>query len=134
MEPADIKKELLKIIPTHQDTQEGDLVVFMMEAAASYAQVLEIVRDDRKVSFGEWWHVTFLFFTFPPQVKTIILRTEQINGVEDFTMDGEWRSILPIDMERFYGKYSSLERKEEKKAHLSLVKGRGDAANACKEN
>jgi hypothetical protein len=64
---------------------EGDVVlVHYQDKPAIYARIEEIQPDVKK----DWYQVTFLLLTIPPQTVTWILREEYINGTP-FTMGGQ---------------------------------------------
>lgn len=113
--------EDLKNIFTFKDTtEEGDIVLVVAEQLF-YALVMDIARDEAKKD--EWWHVTMQALLVPPQKMTWTLRTEQMTGMEIFTMGGEKRFIKAID---FKGPKSKEKGKEKTgikgKSGLRLVK------------
>jgi len=101
--------------------EEKDLVLILTELKEKgsietkisffYAFVVDITKDSSKRD--EWWFVTFraLFDVVPSPEITWILKTEQMTGQEEFTMEGIKKLFLPLYLE-----------KEPKKPKLSLVK------------
>jgi len=79
-----------------------------------HAYVVDITKDSSKKD--EWWFVTFraLFDVVLSPEVTWILRTEQMTGQEEFTMENKKKLFLPLYLER---------EKEPKKPKLSLVTG-----------
>ncbi len=79
----------------------GDVVlIYYHEKPAAYARIEAIEPDIKK----DWYQVTLLILTIPPQVVTWILREEYVDG-EPFTMGGnpmrleEVKRVLPKDHE-----------------------------------
>ena len=81
--------DLKKIVPFKDTVENGDIVLIAAKKPQMlvYALISDIVRDDTKKD--EWWHV-------PPQKVTWTLRTEQMSGLEIFTMDGEERFMKAV--------------------------------------
>ncbi len=90
--------DLKKIIPFKDTTDKGDIVLVAAKEPPTliYAVVTAIERDvERK---DEWWHVTMSLLTVPPQQLTWTLRTQQMTGVEVFTMGGEERFFKAVEI------------------------------------
>lgn len=69
--------------PTPNDV--GDVVlIYYQDEPSVYARIESIVPDVKR----DWYQVTFLMLTIPPQTATWILRHEYINGTP-FTMGGQ---------------------------------------------
>lgn len=63
---------------------EGDIVLLHYQGQPTmYARIEAIKADTKK----DWYQVTLLLLTIPPQTVTWILREEYINGAQ-FTMGG----------------------------------------------
>lgn len=93
-----IVADLKKIIKFKDTTDCGDVVLVVAKdpQLLAYAVVTNIERDKSKRD--EWWHVTMQFLTVPLQEVTWILRTEQMIGLEIFTMDGKERFVKAIEI------------------------------------
>ena len=89
-----IVEDLKNIFTFRDTTQEGDIVLIVADQLL-YAIVIDITRDDNKKD--EWWHVTMQLLVVPPQKLVWTLRTEQMTGMEIFTMGGEERFVKAID-------------------------------------
>ncbi len=64
---------------------EGDVVLIYHENnPTAYARVEDIKPDFKK----DWYHITLLLLTIPPQTVTWILKGAYIQG-EEFTMGGK---------------------------------------------
>ena len=90
--------ENLKKLVRFKDTVEaGDIVLIAgkKQQILLYGLVSDIVRDDTKRD--EWWQVSMQILSLPPRKVTWILRTEQMTGLEIFTMDGEDRFMKAVD-------------------------------------
>jgi len=81
---------------------EGDLVlVYFQDKPVFYARIEALMPDVKK----NWYQVTLMLLTIPPQSVTWILREEYINGAS-FTMGGNSvrlegiKRILPLDKEK----------------------------------
>lgn len=93
--------EGLKKLVRFKDTLEtGDIVVIaaLNPQMLLYGLVEDIVRDETKRD--EWWHVSMQILSLPPQKATWILRTEQMTGLEIFTMDGKERFMKAVDFSK----------------------------------
>ena len=78
--------------PAKTEVRENDIVlVYVDEKPAFFARVEGFTADHKP----KWWHVKLLMLTMPLRVVTWVLRLEQINGVEPFTMGG-----TPIRIEK----------------------------------
>ncbi len=65
--------------------QQGDVVlIYYQDEPSVYARIESIVPDVKK----DWYQVTLLMLTIPPQATTWILREEYINGTP-YTMGGQ---------------------------------------------
>ncbi len=89
--------ELKRIVAFKDDTVAGDVVLVagIDPQLLVYALVLDITRDPTKRD--EWWALSLLFLTVPPQKTTWMLRTPQMTGMEIFTMDGAQRFLKALD-------------------------------------
>lgn len=114
-----IIKDLKNIFTFKDDTNEGDIVLVVADQMF-YALVTDITRDDAKKD--EWWHVTLQALVVPPQQMVWTLRTEQLTGLEIFTMDGEKRFIKAIDFSKSTPRGEKKSSKQKKKSKLRLVK------------
>ena len=65
--------------------KENDVILVYIEDAPAFFARVEGFTADRK---PKWWHVKLLVLNVPLQVVTWILRMEQLNGQEPFTMNG----------------------------------------------
>jgi len=92
--------ELKQVVSFKDSTDVGDLVLIVAkepQIMASYALVTDIERDTSRKN--EWWHVSLLLLSIPPQAMTWTLRIPQLTGMEVFTMGGEERFIKAVDLE-----------------------------------
>lgn len=90
--------EELKGLLTFKDTTDiGDIVLIVAKEPQMllYALVRDIERDTSRRD--EWWQVHLSFLAIPIQQTTWTLRTEQMTGMETFTMGGEERFVKAID-------------------------------------
>jgi hypothetical protein len=79
------------MVKEREYNQEGDVVlIYYKDEPSVYARIESIEPDVKK----DWYQVTLLMLTLPPQVTTWILREEYINGTP-YTMGGE-----PLRIER----------------------------------
>ncbi len=91
--------ELKQIVRFKDSTDRGDLVLIVAkepQVMVSYALVTDIVRDTSRRD--EWWNVSLIVLSIPPQEMTWTLRTPQLTGMEVFTMGGEERFVKAVDM------------------------------------
>ena len=113
--------ELKKMMKFKREVASGDLVLIVSDnpQSAVYAQVADIERDSAKAE--EWWHLSMVLLTVPPQHVTWTLRTAQFDGSEIFTMGGEKRFIAPVALP---AKTNTLppEPIQKKKPALRVVK------------
>lgn len=88
--------ELKQIMPFKDTTDIGDLVLIASKEPQmlAYALVTDIERDATRKD--EWWHISLSFLTVPPQQATWTLRTQQMTGLEIFTMGGEERFVKGV--------------------------------------
>lgn len=92
--------ELKQVVTFKDSTDVGDLVLIVAkepQIMASYALVTDIERDTSRKN--EWWHVSLLLLSIPPQAMTWTLRLPQLTGMEVFTMGGEERFVKAVDVE-----------------------------------
>ena len=91
-------EQLQQIVPFKDTTDIGDLVLIaaMKPQMLVYALVTDITRDTTRKD--EWWHLGLTFLTVPPQEVAWTLRTEQMTGMEIFTMGGEERFVKAVDI------------------------------------
>ncbi|MDX1775070.1 MAG: hypothetical protein R3297_00655 [Desulfobulbales bacterium] len=92
-----IVKDLKKLVRFKDTLEKGDIVLIAAKKPQMlvYALVCDIVRDETKRD--EWWHVGMHILSLPPRKVTWILRTEQMTGLEIFTMEGEERFMKAVD-------------------------------------
>lgn len=90
--------ELKQVVPFKDTTDIGDLVLIVAKEPQMlvYALVTDISRDTSRKA--EWWHVGLTFLTVPPQDVTWTLRTEQMTGMEVFSMGGEERFVKAVEL------------------------------------
>ncbi len=109
--------ELKQIVPFKDSTDIGDLVLIVSKEPQMlvYALVTNIVRDTTRKD--EWWQLSLVFLTVPPQQITWTLRTAQMTGMEVFTMGGEERFVKAVNLA------PSIARPPEKKDSIKDEKG-----------
>lgn len=74
-------------------TLEGDIVlIYYQDKPSVYARIEAIEPDVKK----DWFQVTLLMLTMPPQSTTWILREEYINGTP-YTMGGQPLKIEKVE-------------------------------------
>lgn len=90
--------ELKQIVPFKDSTDIGDLVLIVSKEPQMlvYALVTDIIRDTTRKD--EWWQLSLVFLTVPPQQITWTLRTAQMTGMEVFTMGGEERFVKAVNL------------------------------------
>ncbi len=91
--------ELSRVVKFKDSTEIGDLILIVAkepQIMVSYALVTDITRDTSRKN--EWWHVTLILLSIPPQEMTWTLRMPQLTGLEVFTMGGEERFIKAVDL------------------------------------
>jgi hypothetical protein len=88
--------DLKKIVPFKDTVEIGDIVLIAAKKPQMlvYALISDIVRDDTKKD--EWWYVSMHVLSLPPQNVTWTLRTEQMSGLEIFTMEGGERFMKAV--------------------------------------
>ena len=93
-----VVEELRKIFSFKEDTAVGDIVLIVADEPQTliYGYVKDIKRDVSKQD--EWWHVTMLLLSIPPQLVIWTLRHPQFTGQEIFTMGGDKRFMKAIDL------------------------------------
>ncbi|MBU0484976.1 MAG: hypothetical protein KKB30_10740 [Proteobacteria bacterium] len=93
----EIVDQLRKIINFKKSTEEGDVVLIVMDNPQSllYAVVTGIERDESRRD--EWWHLSLQILAVPPQKVVWTLRVSQFTGEEIFTMGGDKRFIQAVD-------------------------------------
>ena len=91
-------EELKRMCTFKEDTNEGDLVLVVMQEPQfmGYALVGPIERDETRRD--EWWHVTLHLLAVPVQTVVWTLREPQFTGQEIFTMGGNPRFIKAINL------------------------------------
>ncbi len=109
--------------------KEGELVlIHYQDKPTLYARVETIELDVKK----DWYQLTLLLLTIPPQVVTWILREEYIDG-ETFTMGGHTMRLA--DVQRVPDKAegeedsSSGEEIEAKPAKIIPIKGQSHGSD-----
>jgi hypothetical protein len=94
--------ELKKIVPFKDTAEIGDILLILAEEEQQptllYALLTGIERDETRKD--EWWHVSLLLLSVPPQPVVWTLRTPQFTGQESFTMGGKGRFIKAVRIER----------------------------------
>ena len=90
--------ELKKLIQFKDTTDIGDIVLMVAKEPQMlmYALITDIERDQSRKD--EWWHVHFSVLAIPIQKMTWTLRTQQMTGMEVFTMGGEERFFKAVEM------------------------------------
>lgn len=93
--------ELKKNLPFKGTTEIGDIVLIAAKEQQMliYALVTDIEPDPSKAR-DEWWLVHLKLLTVPLQDVTWTLRVPQFTGQEIFTMGGQARFIMAIDIKR----------------------------------
>lgn len=91
-----IVAELKQMLSFKDTTDQGDIVLIAANDPPMlvYGFVNSIERDPTRKD--EWWHVTMSLLTVPPQQVTWTLRTQQMTGMETFTMGGEGRFMKAV--------------------------------------
>ena len=118
-----IVKDLKKMMPFKDTVDIGDIVLIAAKKQQMlvYALVTDIARDETKRD--EWWKISMQILSLPPQKVMWILRTEQMSGLELFTMDGEQRFMKAVDLEQNLPPLGSVKQKKDKtKSGLRRVK------------
>jgi hypothetical protein len=118
-----IVEDLKKLVRFKDTVEAGDIVLIAAKKPQMlvYALVSDIVRDDTKRD--EWWHVSMQILSLPPRKVTWILRTQQMTGLEIFSMDGEDRFMKAVDLGReFPGAGPEKKKKIKEKTALRRVK------------
>jgi len=112
--------DLKKIVPFKDSVEIGDIVLIAAKKPQMlvYALICDIVRDDTKKD--EWWHVSMHVLSLPPQKVTWTLRTEQMSGLEMFTMDGEERFMKAV----IFGNAKTPVKEETRKGIKGKTKGK----------
>jgi hypothetical protein len=92
-----IVEELKQLIAFKKTTEAGDVVLIAAKEPKMlfYAYVNKIERDSSRKD--EWWHLHLTLLSVPLQKITWTLRTEQMSGLEIFTMGGEERFLQAVD-------------------------------------
>ena len=118
-----IVKDLKKMMPFKDTVETDDIVLIAAKKPQMlvYALVTDITRDEIKKD--EWWKISMQILSLPPQKVMWILRTEQMSGLEIFTMDGEQRFMKAVDFGRKIPPIGPVKQKKEKeKPGLRRVK------------
>ena len=118
-----IVKDLKKMMPFKDTVETGDIVLIAAKKPKMlvYALITDIIRDESKKD--EWWQVSMQLLSLPPQKISWILRTEQMSGLETFTMDGEPRFMKAVDFGEKMVPAGPLKKKKDKvKPGLRRVK------------
>jgi hypothetical protein len=100
--------------------KEGELVlIHYQDKPTLYARVETIELDVKK----DWYQLTLLLLTVPPQVVTWILREEYIDG-ESFTMGGHAMRLADVQRvtDKDEGGPSSGKKIKEKPAKVIPLK------------
>jgi hypothetical protein len=118
-----IVKDLKKMMPFKDTVELGDIVLIAAKKPQMlvYALITDIVRDESKRD--EWWKVSMQILSLPPQKVMWILRTEQMTGLETFTMDGEPRFMKGVEFgEKNAAGGDDVEKESKGKPSLRRVK------------
>jgi hypothetical protein len=118
-----IVEDLKKLIRFKDTVEAGDIVLIAAKKPQMlvYGLVSDIVRDDSKRD--EWWHVSMQILSLPPRKVTWTLRTQQMTGLEIFSMDGEDRFMKAVYFGReFPGAGPEKKKKNKAKTTLRRVK------------
>lgn len=116
--------ELRQIMPFKDTTDIGDIVLIASKEPQMlvYALVTDISRDTTRKA--EWWHLGLTFLAIPPQEITWTLRTQQMTGMEIFTMGGEERFVKAVNLIPSVNRSSQAtqHKKENTKKNDSFLK------------
>ena len=106
--------DLKKIVPFKDTVEIGDIVLIAARKPQMlvYALVSDIVRDETKKD--DWWHVSMHVLSLPPQKVTWTLRTEQMSGLEVFTMEGQERFMKAVIFDKLKAPVKKDARKKIK--------------------
>ena len=118
-----IVKDLKKMMSFKDTVETGDIVLIAAKKPKMlvYALITDIARDESKKD--EWWKISMQMLSLPPQKLMWILRTEQMSGLETFTMDGEQRFMKAVDFRQKRPPVGPLKQKKDKeKSGLRRVK------------
>ena len=117
----DFVNELKKLVPFKDTTDIGDIVLIAAKQPQmlAYALVIDIERDTSRRD--EWWHVHLSLLSVPIQDLTWTLRTQQMTGMEVFTMGGEERFVKAVDFATS-GRTKAKEPSVEKGAKIKPLK------------
>jgi len=118
-----IVKDLKKMMPFKDTVEAGDIVLIAAKKPRMliYGLITDISRDESKKD--EWWQVSMQMLSLPPQKLMWILRTEQMSGLEIFTMDGEERFMKAVDFGQKRPPAGPRKKKKDKeKSGLRRVK------------
>lgn len=109
-----IVEELKSLVKFKDTTETGDIVLIAAKEPQMllYAYVTRIERDTTRKD--EWWHIDLNVLSFPPQKMTWTLRTQQMTGMEIFTMGGEERFVKAVEFPE--AEMEIVEKEEEPKA------------------
>ena len=123
-------EDIVDKIKVKTTLEEKDLVLILTELKEKdsietkigffHAYIIDITKNSSKRD--EWWFVTFRALSdiiHLPEV-TWILRTEQMTGQEEFTMQNKKKLFLPLDL--------SKKQKETKKTKLYVVKDKKESS------
>ncbi|MFQ5630416.1 MAG: hypothetical protein ACE5I1_16720 [bacterium] len=80
---------------SYDAVSDNDLVLVYIEDQPAFFARVEGFTPDHKPN---WWHVKLLILNLPLRVVTWILRLEQLNGEEPFTMGGTPIRIEKVEM------------------------------------
>jgi len=108
-------KQVKSIVTQAKSAEQGStvLVFFGEDSSLMWGIIREFVRDETKKD--DWFHVTIDMLSMPPRRVVWTLRVPQINGSEEFTMQGNPRYILPVAMSA-----SKKDKKPKKNKHSKL--------------
>lgn len=114
-----IVEELKSLVKFKDTTETGDIVLIAAKEPQMllYAYVTRIERDTTRKD--EWWHIDLNVLSFPPQKMTWTLRTQQMTGMEIFTMGGEERFFKAVDFEK---QPEMLDKKTEEVKEKGFIK------------
>ena len=95
---------------------EGDLVlVYFQDKPVFYARIEAVMPDVKK----NWYQVTLMLLTVPPQSVTWILREEYINGA-GFTMGGN--SVRLEEVKRILSSDKDMKDKDDNQSGKGKIK------------
>lgn len=113
--------------PAQKSVKENDLILVYIEEKPAFFARVEGFTPDRK---PKWWHVKLLILNIPLQVVTWILRLEQLNGVEPFTMGGTAIRIEKVVAPKAESGAAPAKDKTERKAKPKASRKKSEGRQA----